>query len=345
VFASGFAIRAELMNSIGGLEADYDSFSATYLSAQLVARGIKIEMIAGAAITHVDERDMAEQHTASAGYVRGEFDARQGADPVFLERHFGHVPRWANQLKLDKSTARAMSRAVLSAALAHPQQRASLARLLPKLIADRVAGTAPRIALHRLAVGLDRFAVERLPMPRRWRTARFVRAHARLVRLTQFEWIRDHPATNPPSLAHGCWPIERLGPHEIVGVHGLEEHGRGRFRWTEPVAMLRLAPHADDCELRIDTGGIRGDPLSSLIAVVVGDRILPREFVTSERNEVLIIRLPAGWLAATRDGIVLVCSALTPARFGKPDPRQLGLPIVSIEVVPRHDPAVAVAAE
>ena len=121
-----------------------------------------------------------------------------------------------------------------------------------------------------------------------------------------------------------------------MGVHGLEEYRGHRFRWTEPVVLLRLAPSEDDYELRIETAGIRGDPLACVIAVVVEGRVLPRELISSEAGGTLVVRLPAPWSGAARAGIVLVCSALAPARAGVPDHRLLGLPIVSVASAPLH---------
>jgi len=135
------------------------------------------------------------------------------------------------------------------------------------------------------------------------------------------------------------WPIERLGPDAIIGVHGLEDH-RGRpFRWTEPVVLVRLAPSEGDYELRIETAGIRGDPLAAIIAVVADRRVLPRELLTGDDEGTLVVRLPAPWSVAARSGLVLICSSLVPARAGSRDPRHLGLPILSITNAPLYTPA------
>ena len=166
---------------------------------------------------------------------------------------------------------------------------------------------------------------------RRWR--RFMRAHRRVTRIAQLEWLRHNPIPATPARSQGRWTIERLGANDILGVHGLEEAGGRRFRWTEAVVMLRIAPPAD-CEIRIETGGIRGDPLCSLIAAVIGGRALPREFAASDRDGTLILHLPAPWAAAAKEGIVLVCDPLLPAHVGSTDQRELGLPIAAIAIEP-----------
>src|SRR5262245_60966105 len=129
-------------------------------------------------------------------------------------------------------------------------------------------------------------------------------------------------------------PIERLVPDTLIDVHALEEH-RGRlFRWTEPVALLRLPPRQQEHEIRIETAGIRGDPLAAVIAMVLNGRVLPRDLLTSDADGTLIIRLPPSPSAAGGSALTLICSALAPARAGSSDTRLLGLPILSIASVP-----------
>src|SRR5205085_1256731 len=105
----------------------------------------------------------------------------------------------------------------------------------------------------------------------------------------------------------------------VVGTHGLEElEGRG-YRWTEPVALMRLSFPADGALLRIDTGGLRGDPASYLNGIYAGRRRLAPELITSD-GRTLQARLPAKFAQAAEDrGLVLLCRPLVPARSGSSD--------------------------
>jgi hypothetical protein len=231
---------------------------------------------------------MRDHHADTADYVRGELEARSRNDPVFFGRYFGHAQTWANPLRHQRHVVRRMARGVVAAAMAQPKRTAELTALLRPLALEMVTGIAPRVALNRLAVAFDEFAVERLPLPAAWRWMRFLRAHARVVHLTQLEWIRHRKSR--PALLPGLdrLPIERLVPDTVIGVHALEEHGGRPFRWTEPVALFRLAPSEDEHELRIETGGIRGDPLSSVIGVVADGHVLPRERLASDDEGTLL---------------------------------------------------------
>jgi hypothetical protein len=329
VSRSGFVIRADVFRAIGGFEPEYGQFAPALLSARLHARGIGVGTVPGAAVIHLDNETMRGHHADTADYARGELAARSRNDPVFFARYFGHAAAWANQMRHRRPIARAMARAVVATAATHPARAVDLAGLLPPLAMDMTVGAAPRAALDRLAVALDEVAVERLPLPAGWRWARYLRAHARVVRQTQLEWLARRPLLPATAPGPGRVPVERLGPGAITGVHALEEHGGRLFRWTEPVVLVRMAPDAAH-ELRIETGGLRGDPLAALIAVVVGGRVLPRALSSSDAEGTLVVRLPVPWAAAAGDGVVLICATLRSAR----ERRRLGLPVLSIATVP-----------
>ena len=331
---TGFAIRADVFEAIGGFEPEYGQFAPALLSARLHARQIRVAAVPGAVVVHIDDERMQRHHADTADYAHNELKARACTDPVFFERYFGHSPAWANQQCEQPRVALSMARAVAAAVQAHPRRAPELAALLYPLAVTLVAGINVRVALHRSAVALDEFAVERLPLPAEWRWSRFLRAHARVVRLAQLEWMRQWKSRLVFPLDSDRVPIERLVPDTLIGVHALEQH-RGRlFRWTAPVALLHLPPREQEYEIRIETACIRGDPLATVIAVVLNGRVLPRELLTSDGDGILIVRLPASQSAAAGSGLILICSALVPARAGSTDTRLLGLPILSVASVP-----------
>ncbi len=339
VHRPGFAIRADLFEAIGGFDPEYAQFAPALLSARLGRRGARIDMIPDASVVHLDDERLSDHHADTVDYVRGELAARCCLERAFFEHYFGHSPIWANQVGEQPAVARSMAGAILRAILAHPAQGARLASLLPSLSTRTVLGPGRRAALHRLAVTLDEFAIERLPLPAKWRWARFIRAHARVVRLAQLDWMRHRTAARASPLPPGRLPIDEIGPELISGVHGLERHEGRLFRWTEPVVLLRPALAEGDHELMIETGSIRGDPLGCVIMVMAGGRIVPRELLSSRPDGTLVIRLPASWAAAARAGLLIICSPLSPSRQGSPDRRLLGLPILSVAGAP---PAIGI---
>jgi hypothetical protein len=333
--SGGVAIRRSLLDEVGAMEPDFGAFAPHVQSARLYSRGVKVQRVPGAAVLHLDERSMAEFCESTASYIRGELVARSRLDPAFLEHFFGDAYIWSNPRRFQRGTALALARALIAAARASPRRAAAHVGALVSLLAEAAAGLRLRIAVNSLTLALDAITIERLPIPEGLRWRRFLRSHQRTVRLTQLRWLLRNPVVaTDAGLSEGRWAIERLGPNDIVGVHGLEEFGGRRFRWIEPVAMIRTAPRQTSCELRIETGGIRGDPLRSLLAVIVAGRALPRKYCTSDDRGTLTIHLPAAFAAAANDGVALVCDPLSPRRAGTPDRRSLGLPVVSIAIAP-----------
>jgi hypothetical protein len=328
---SGFAIRAAEFEAAGGF-GPYGQFAPTLLSARLHARAVGIGAVPGAAVVHLDDPRMRDHHRDTADHARGELEARAESDAVFFERYFGHDPLWSNRLRHGRAAAGLMARAVAAAAWRRPGRWPTLAAPLGALVLAALLGIGPRVMLDRVAIAWAELAVDRIPLPGAWRWRRFLRAHARVVRRERLDWIRRRGPVPPPG-GTGCWPVEALGPGAIVGVHGLEEWRGRRFRWTEPVVLLRLLPPGPH-ELRLETGGLRGAPDTVVVAAVAGGRVLPRALLASDAEGTLIVRCPGRWSAAARDGLVLVCGPLVPARAGSSDTRRLGLPVFSVTVAP-----------
>ena len=120
----------------------------------------------------------------------------------------------------------------------------------------------------------------------------------------------------------------------LIGTHGIEQGPTQSFRWTEPVALLRLTPPGDGGMLRIETGGLRGDPLGYLHSAYAGPLPLPQELIASERGA-MEVRLPQPYArAAAGSGLVLICRPLVPSRNGSSDRRRLGMPVAELELSP-----------
>jgi len=332
--SAGFALRASMLDEVGPMKPAFGAFAPFVQSARLHSRGVKVAHIPGAAVLHLDERNMAQFYDSTERFARGEFIARSQIDSAFMERYFGDSHLWTNRARLERGTAPAMMRALIVAARTSPRRTAALAGAFASLLGQAAGGLRLRIALNRLWLAFYAMAIERLPMPDDTRFRHFLRSHQRAARLAQLEWLHENPVPPAAGLADGRRAIDELGPGDIVGVYGLEEFGGRRFRWTEPVAMIRIAPRQTACELRLETGGIRGDPLAFLIAVVIAGRALPGKYCTSDDKATLTIHLPAAFAAAAKDGVVLVCNPLSPARAGIPDARSLGLPVTSIAIHP-----------
>ena len=332
---AGCVVRADTFRSIGGFVPYAGQFSVPLLSALLADHGHAIVDVPGAGVIHVDSATMRDHHIDTVDHVRGECEARARFDPAFFERYFGHDPLFADRLGTRRGVAQRMLIAVIAAMLAAPRALPRLAAMVPPLAAAASIGAGPGVAVARLAVRIDEFVLDRRVIPGRRRLRRYVRAHARVVDLARRVWALGHNRPAGPPVAWRHRDAAEITPDMLTGVHGLERADQQWFRWSRPVCMFRLAADSRPRVLRIDTGALRGDPLQSVIAVMVDRRLLAPGSVTGDGHGILDIPLPAARRAARASEVTIISDPLRPGRHGGADTRSLGLPIVSCTLAPR----------
>jgi hypothetical protein len=127
-------------------------------------------------------------------------------------------------------------------------------------------------------------------------------------------------------------PVEDLDG-TLTGVHALEADGERWWRWTEPVAHLRLAAPASGGVLAVDTGGRRGAPLEYVCGVYVGARRIRNRRLRADGGRLEIPLEPDEWARVARDGLSILSRPLEPWREGSEDHRRLGLPVYGIELL------------
>ena len=330
VHRSGFAIRADVFARVGGFVSEYGQFAPALLSARLDTLAVQIDDISGAAVLHLDDTATRDHHYDTADYARGEIACRSSEPQDFFERYFGHSDLWSNRLCRDRNMRRRMLRAIAFVAVSHPRHLPTLITIAVPLLRDAIAGTSVWGWLQRALIKLDEFAIDHLPLTSKLQWRRFLRAHRRVVTQAQYDWTRHHLDPGTPQAAPVSFPVEAATPSDLGGIHALERFESRNFRWTWPMFVLRIDSDATALELHIDTNGLRGNPLDSLIAVVIGGTILPRSAL-SVKAGVWIIALPEELASAARDGILVICKALVPRRTGSSDRRCLGLPIFTID--------------
>jgi hypothetical protein len=326
VHRSGFAIRTDLFEEVGGFESAYGQFAPQLLSARLHLHGVKVKPVPGALILHEDDERMREHHAATANFMRGLVKARSRSNPVFFERYFGYGPDLAGYPGQYVKVARRVARVAAASALSNPRLAAKLASQICRLAGGWIAGLTPRIIFHRLALAIEDVAVDWLPLPASLRWWFFLRAHQRAIRL-QFLKSASSAAIRVFPKNLGRCPVDELPAKTVFGMHQLEHYEGRPFRWTEPFLLLRPEVTKGGIELRIETLEFRGDPLAKLIAVIVGDHPLPPQWVTASTEGTLIVRLPQQSADTAREGILFV---FAPVSAGGADGRCLGLPILSI---------------
>jgi hypothetical protein len=331
----GTAIRRSAYLDAATVNDAYGLFSPALLSAMLDARGARVGRFADARVAHIADDEITEHHEHTSDFARGECVLRAERDAAFCERYFGWAPLWGNRARYRPDVARPVVRA-LAAAAAHALARRRedvpwIGRELARWVPAAAGGARLRASLERAALAGEERAAMGVPGRERRRRS-MVRAHARVVRLAQLDWIRAHPDEPAPMPGDGARrPVEELDG-ALTGVHALEHDGERWWRWTEPVAHLRLAAPASGGVLAIDTGGRRGPPLDYVSGVYVGARRIRNRRLRDDGARLLVPLDAEEWARAAREGLSILLRPLE--RSGSEDPRRLGLPVYGIELVP-----------
>ena len=333
----GVAVRRSTFEAVGGLDAELGLFCAPMFSARLHDRGARVGHVADATIVHVHNDTLRDHHGLSADYARGECLVRAAHDADYCERYFGYDGVWANRYGYRPEIARAIARDLVDAlGRAAVRGRADVpwvARELARRLPATAAGTRPRTAAEAVAFRADELAAERLPLPAAVRYASFLRAQARAVRLTRLRWLRDHvPAPDAPTPRCGRWAVNELDDAALVGAHSLERGGGRTFRWTEPVALLRLEPPTGKHELVLETAGMRGPPQSYVTGAYAGGRRVSRNRLDGDETRLVVPLDGRGRWRGRAAGVTILSRPLDPRTLGAEDPRALGIPLFSVEL-------------
>ena len=328
---AGFAIRREVFEEVGGFQP-FGQFGVPMLSADLHANGYRVTAVPGAEVVHIDDRTVYDHHFDTIDFVQGECRARGCKDPEFFERYFGHHQGWRNRLTNEPCAARATVLAAIRAATRQSGPIKPLCRHVARMLPRTLLSPDTRVALGENITRVDETLILHTPMPSKWRYRWFVRAHQRVVDHQSLKWIHRPDAEQSPAASPGRWPIDQLGPETLGGVHGLEKSGERLFRWSEPYLRLQLATERPVRHVRLDTGGLRGDPAPVVLLAACGARPLPRSCIRSEQDNTLTISIPDEfWPQAAEQGLTLLLDPLVPSRHGSVDDRELGLPLFAID--------------
>jgi hypothetical protein len=332
----GVAVRRAAFDSVGGLDPELGLFCAPLFSARLHELGARVGHVDDAVVVHVHNDSLADHHGYSVDYAEGEMRVRASHDEAFCERYFGHDWTWTNRLAYRPEIARRFARDLVDAlgrAVLRRRDDASwLARELFRVLPAALAGARLHAAVERLRFRVDALWAERAPRSEATRYARFLRAQDEVVRSTRLRWIRDRVGRlDAPRARAGRVTVDELTDAGIVGGHALERDGRRFFRWTEPVALLRVAGSPGQ-ELVLDTRGLRGPPLSYVTEAYVDGRRVARRLLDGDDRH---LRIPLGQGTRARGpggGVTILSRPFDPGAWDVHDPRRLGLPLFSVEV-------------
>jgi len=329
VIIHGFTIRRDVYLAVGGYEPPFGNFMDSLLAAKLAAHGHRLGYAERARVTHHYAPSLADTVEQFASYALGECSYRLRDHQDDWDRRFGAMPEWGEGLDALSGDRRPILQALWRQV---PRALRTFDLSLFAAVGRGLwQGYAPPTWSAALAF---RTAWLRCHLFRR-QPARMRRAFLDLcratVRLHRLRFLRGHAEALvrrvPPvhALPEGRWAMPDIPPGALFGFYDAEWLANRSFRWSRPIAALRLALGPGRWRVELDTGGLRPAPVPGLRAFWNGVPCALREDVQGVSLEL------AG--AAVDEGagrcLVLTCRSL---RAAPPDTRPLGLPLFAVDI-------------
>ena len=329
LFLRGSAVSRQAFQDVGGLNPEYGLFAEPDLAARLHAGGYRLGYAPDALVRHLNTSNTAELREAIHSYISGECAYRLEHPDGEGDAYFGTPDWWLRRARLDPDVDRTLwlglGRSLLRAG---PERRRRAKRwlaLLPFAVLGRRAHSW-KAALRTVGAELRcwwwRKHDERM-LPA------FQELYASLAEQTAIHALAsaDDPLEVRGSTCASAYGLADLPAAWTTGFHLIEEYAGERFRWSGPVASVKLPLDANARVLRLRTHGLR--PRPRLQAFLNGRRLAIHD-CQAEHGEIRLLLGRRHFTPRPFQYLVIVCDPLRPWLQGVPDRRELGIPLFSI---------------
>ena len=339
----GTAVRRDAYEKVGGFKSDFGCFAEIILAAELDASGYRLGYAPAAAIKHYNSTSLHEVLTYVREYRAGEVAYQSQCSNELFEAYFGWSRGWDETGAAERALALRCAVVSLFHAIVHPFRAgsAALARAMLEVLARRAwdAVSAGRAELFKTAVAC---AWARALFAWPWadgdeRYRRFCRlwnvtgdlARQRALLQRRPPAAQQGRSAPPPTFDYR----PGLGsPRGLAGFHARETFDGQPFRWSSPLALIRVAVPPGDYEVRLDTKGIRDCRRPGLVELYLDGRRMPPAGAWTA-DQIMFRADPTMFRIGASQCLVLASGRL---RTGPAERRSLGLPVFAITFVPLH---------
>jgi hypothetical protein len=261
VRSRGFAIRREVLESIGGVRAELGEFAEPELATRIHAAAIRVVRLEHAVVAHATSPSRRSIDGAVRGFVRGEVIHLRSTDPSGNDHYFPRSPTYLRTEAMPTDAARRAAVGALAIARAHdgPVRALALREAARVLVLTPLARAASRAdEITNLVAAHTRPAS---------RAAAFAGLHGAMLRRHRIA-----------AVLAGAAPVLPLGLGEVTddalvrvdgyGVHGLERSADRTYRWLAPMATFRLDLPTGRHTVELVTGRMRdldGVPIAAAV--------------------------------------------------------------------------------
>ena len=337
----GTAVRRDAYLDVGGFDGGLGVFSEMALAAELDAAGHRLGHAAAARIRHYNSTAAADLLDYVAAFHDGEVRYRARVPAARFDAYFGWGAGWAEAGAGERRLAFACARSSLARGLAAIARGRSgaLARSMSAVLAERAgdALTAGRSGLLRADLAYAwarlRFARPGLDAEERYRRFQVLweaagrRGLERALRRARAGRVAAAAPAPAPALLYR--PGD-LASDALCGCHAREQYAGRSFRWTSPLALLRIRVPPGDYAIVLDAGGLSALRADGFDVYLDGVRVPP---AAPPPDGGYAFAAPRALFAA--DGArALVIAAPRLRAVAPAERRALGLPLFAVEFRP-----------
>jgi hypothetical protein len=342
VMIRGTAVRRDAYEQVGGFKSELGCFGEILLAAELDASGYRLGYAPAAAVKHYNSTSLHEVLGYVREYREGEVAYQSRCPDEQFEAYFGGTATWDEAGAAERKLALRCALASLFHAIAHPLRAgsAAMAGAMLEVLSRRAwnAASGGRAALIRAAAA---YAWTRALFA--WPWADGDERYRRFCRLWEAtgDLARQRALSRRKSFAE---PRDRTVPSQrleyrpgaepsggLIGFHARETFDGQSFRWSSPLALVRVALPAADYDVRLDTRGIRDCQRPGLLGLYLNGRRMP-PVEGGMAGQIAFRAEPTMFRAGALQLVVLTSGRLRTA--GSAERRALGVPVAAIRFVP-----------
>jgi hypothetical protein len=329
VHERGFAIRRDVYRAAGGFPLQYGGFAGRAFSALLHESGADLRYARHLEIVHHNATDLREVERATRSFAIGQLRYLHGEDADRTDRYFGDSAVAATLEEHRPSLLRTWLRDQVARALRRGRPRPHEMAEAIAIAVELAFGIEAPLAKARLDLELARLKLHaRRPLG----AAAGVEAyrdfwHGRLVRYYQLQSLAALPDERERQ------PRDRYDAAQasaLIRFHSLEESAGVPFRWSQPLAGIRIRPRGAPCRIELRAAAIGESLRKRRISLYLDGREL-RELRFADQG--FRVEAPIDWRRVSAGAAHTLAIAIEPMRQDRRlDPRRLGVPFRSLDL-------------